>query len=47
MLEQRQKETLAPQEANSGVSFLEGFVAPWGTHAGAIHGELQPEGMLH
>lgn len=44
VLDQRHKET--PQEAQGGVSLQAGFVTPWGTHDGAIHEELQPEGRL-
>ncbi|RMC22316.1 hypothetical protein DUI87_00628 [Hirundo rustica rustica] len=40
MMEQRQKQAVAPQEAHSGVSLLAGFVTLWENHAGAINGEL-------
>lgn len=46
MLEQRRKEAMTLQEAQGGASLLAGFVTPWATHDGSIHGELQPEGRL-
>ncbi|GAB0179878.1 hypothetical protein GRJ2_000453100 [Grus japonensis] len=48
-LEQAPGRTCGPVKrgAHAGAGFLAGLVTPWGTHARAVHEELQPMGRTH
>jgi len=46
VLEQAPGRTCGPVQrgAHAGAGLVAGLVTPWGTHAGAVHEELQPMG---